>query len=77
VEIRTLKAVTVHGLGFPHAAQVLQVTRTTRELQSRRWRTRIVDAVTSLTFATARRARLADLLRGHWGSNTACTPSGT
>jgi predicted transposase YbfD/YdcC len=67
VEIRTLKAVTVRGLGFPHAAQVLQVTRKTRELHSRRWRTRIVYAVTSLTFAKASPARLADLIRGHWG----------
>ena len=32
VEIRTLKAVSVHHFGFPHAAQVLQVTRTTRDL---------------------------------------------
>jgi hypothetical protein len=29
MELRTLKAVTVHHFGFPHAAQVLQVTRTT------------------------------------------------
>jgi hypothetical protein len=36
VEVRTLKAVTVRGFGFPHAAQVLQVTRKTRELHSRR-----------------------------------------
>jgi predicted transposase YbfD/YdcC len=77
VEIRTLKAVTVHGLGFPHVAQVLQVTRKTRELHSRRWRTRIVYAVTSLTFAKASPARLADLIRGHWGIETACTTSGT
>ncbi len=32
VEIRTLKAVSVHHFGFAHAAQVLQVTRTTRDL---------------------------------------------
>ena len=33
VAIRTLKAVSVRGLGgFPHAAQVLQVTRKVREL---------------------------------------------
>ena len=32
VELRTLKAVTVHRFGFPHAAQVLQVTRKTRDL---------------------------------------------
>lgn len=65
VEIRTLKAVTVRGLGFPHAAQVLQVTRKTRDLRSRRWRTVVVDAVTSLAHAQASPARLADLLRGH------------
>ena len=66
VEIRTLKAVTVRGLGFPHASQVLQVTRKTRDLRSRRWRTVVVYAVTSLAHARASPARLADLLRGHW-----------
>lgn len=39
VEFRTLKAVTVHHFGFPHAAQVLQVTRKTHDLRTRRWRT--------------------------------------
>jgi hypothetical protein len=34
IEIRTLKAVSVHQFGFPHAAQVLQVTRKTRDLHS-------------------------------------------
>jgi predicted transposase YbfD/YdcC len=38
VELRTLKAVSVRGFGFPHAAQVVQVTRKTRELGTRRWR---------------------------------------
>src|SRR5512132_3896695 len=40
VELRTLKAVTVNHFGFPHAAQVLQVTRKTRDLHAsaRRWR---------------------------------------
>jgi len=66
VELRTLKAVTVHHFGFPHAAQVIQVTRKTRELRTRRWRTVTIYAVTSLTFAQARPARLADYLRGHW-----------
>jgi hypothetical protein len=48
VELRTLKAVTVSHFGFPHAAQVLQVTRKTRELHTtRRWRTMTVYAVTS------------------------------
>jgi predicted transposase YbfD/YdcC len=66
VELRTLKAVTVHHFGFPHTAQVLQVTRKVRDLGTRRWRTVVVYAVTSLTFAQASPARLADLIRGHW-----------
>jgi predicted transposase YbfD/YdcC len=66
VELRTLKAVSVAGFGFPYAAQVIQVTRKTRDLRTRRWRTVTVYAVTSLTFAQASPARLADLIRGHW-----------
>jgi hypothetical protein len=53
VELRTLKAVTVHHFGFPHAAQVLQVTRKTSQLRTRRWRTVTIYAITSLTFAQA------------------------
>jgi predicted transposase YbfD/YdcC len=66
VELRTLKAVTVNHFGFPHAGQVIQVTRKTRDLGSRRWRTVVVYAITSLTHGQASPARLADLLRGHW-----------
>jgi predicted transposase YbfD/YdcC len=66
VELRTLKAVTIRGFGFPHTAQVIQVTRRVRDLRSRRWRTVVVYAVTSLTHAQASPARLADLIRGHW-----------
>jgi hypothetical protein len=67
VELRTLKAVTVHHFGFPHAAQVLQVTRKTRHPHAtRRWRTVVVYAITSLPFAQASPAWLADLIRGHW-----------
>jgi DDE_Tnp_1-associated/Transposase DDE domain len=66
VELRTLKVVSVQGLGFPHAAQVLQVTRKTRQLHTNRWRTVTVYAITSLPFELARPASLADLLRGHW-----------
>jgi predicted transposase YbfD/YdcC len=39
IELRTLKAVTVNHFGFPHVAQVIQVTRKTRDLGTRRWRT--------------------------------------
>jgi predicted transposase YbfD/YdcC len=66
VELRTLKAVSVHHFGFPHAAQVLQVTRKRRDLHTRRWQTVTVYAITSLTHAQASPARLADYLRGHW-----------
>jgi predicted transposase YbfD/YdcC len=72
IEVRTLKAVTVHRFGFPHAAQVIQVTRKRTvggshvSTRRRRWQTVTVYAITSLGFAQASPARLADLLRGHW-----------
>ena len=72
IEVRTLKAVTVHHLGFPHAAQVIQVTRKRTvgvphaSGRRRRWQTVTVYAITSLPFEAASPARLADLLRGHW-----------
>jgi predicted transposase YbfD/YdcC len=66
VKLRALKVVSVRHLGFPHAAQVIQVTRKIRQLRTRRWRTVTVYAITSLTFAQASPARLADYLRGHW-----------
>ena len=56
----------VHHFGFPHTDQVIQVTRKVRDLGTRRWRTVTIYAITSLTFAQASPARLADLLRGHW-----------
>jgi hypothetical protein len=61
----------VHRFGFPHAAQVLQVTRkrtvggSHASTGRRRWRTVTIYAITSLGFAQASPARLADLLRGH------------
>jgi predicted transposase YbfD/YdcC len=68
IEHRTLKVVTAHHIGFPYAAQVLQVTRKTRDQHAnpRRFTTVTVYAITSLPFEQARPARLADLLRGHW-----------
>ena len=59
-------------LGFPHAAQVIQVTRKRTVAGSHastrrgRWQTVTVYAITSLPFQLASPARLADLLRGHW-----------
>jgi predicted transposase YbfD/YdcC len=66
IELRTLKVVSVNGFGFPHAAQVIQVTRKTRDLDTTRRRAVTVYAITSLPFQLARPARLGDLLRGHW-----------
>jgi hypothetical protein len=72
VEHRTLKVVTVHHVGFPHAVQILQVTRKRTvgvphaSTRRRRWQTVTVYAITSLGFAQASLARLADLLGGHW-----------
>jgi predicted transposase YbfD/YdcC len=72
IEHRTLKVVTVHRFGFPHAAQVLQITRKRTvgvphaSTRRRQWRIMTVYAITSLGFAQASPARLADLVRGHW-----------
>ena len=65
-ELRSLKAVSVRHFGFPHAAQVIQVTRKRRDLHTTKWQTVTAYAITSLPFEQARPARLADLLRGHW-----------
>jgi predicted transposase YbfD/YdcC len=67
VELRRLQVTTVARLDFPHATQAIRITRRARFLHSRRWRTVVVYAVTSLTAAQAHPARLADWIRGHWG----------
>jgi len=67
VERRSIKVVTVAaGLLFPHAAQAIQITRRVRALNTRRWHTVTVYAITSLTAAQANPAQLADWARGHW-----------
>jgi len=66
-ETRRLQVTTVTGLDFPHATQALRITRRARPLDSHRWRTVTVYAVTSLTAAQASPGRLADGARGHWG----------
>jgi hypothetical protein len=40
--------------GFPHAAQLIQITHKTRDLGTRRWHTVVVYAITSLPFELAR-----------------------
>jgi predicted transposase YbfD/YdcC len=72
IENRTLKAVTVPaGLGFPHAAQAIQVLRKTRRINPKpgtkaRWRTETVYAICTLPAEEATAAELATWIRQHW-----------
>ena len=67
-EQRTVKLTAVTaGIGFPHAALALQITRRSRPLTGGRWRTETVHAITDLTAEHTTAAELADALRGHWG----------
>ena len=65
-EHRTLKVIAVaQGLAFPHATQAIQITR--RRKVKGKWSRETCYAVTSLTITQARPARLAAIIRGHWG----------
>ncbi|RZB13254.1 ISAs1 family transposase [Streptomyces sp. F001] len=67
-EIRRLKAATVpKRLAFPHAVQALQTVRRRRDLQTGKVTLERVYALTDLTAAQATPARLAKIVRGHWG----------
>jgi predicted transposase YbfD/YdcC len=65
---RTYKVVTIAaGIGFPHAAQAVRITRTRkRKGSTKRATTETVYAVTSLTAEQAQPAELASYIRGHW-----------
>lgn len=65
-EERLIQVVTVNGLLFPHARQVLRVVRKHRKIGAKRWRTETVYAVTDLTAEQATAEELATWLRGHW-----------
>jgi predicted transposase YbfD/YdcC len=67
-EWRTLKTTAVAaGLGFPHAAQAIQIRRRRRPLTGKKWSTETIYAITSLTAAQTSPTELAEILRGHWG----------
>jgi predicted transposase YbfD/YdcC len=75
IEKRTLKAVTVPaGLGFPHAAQAIQIIRTSRPISKdtktkrnkRRPRRELIYAICTLTAEDAQPAELAAWAKGHW-----------
>jgi hypothetical protein len=77
-EHRTLKAAAVAaGLGFPHAAQAICLTRQVRPLDGGRWRTVTVYAITSLdahqAMATLRNLAIGILkTAGHTSIAAAC-----
>jgi hypothetical protein len=54
------------GLAFPHAAQAIQIVRRRRPLNSKKWSSETVYAITSLTAIQAQPAGLAAIIRGHW-----------
>lgn len=67
-EQRTLKLTGLSaGIGFPHAALALQITRRRRPLAGGRWRTEVLYAITDLTIEQTSPAELADAVRAHWG----------
>ena len=74
IETRTLKVVTVPaGLGFPHATQAIQVTRSARPIKdrgkaktTRRQRRETSYAICTLRAAHAQPADLATWIRGLW-----------
>ncbi len=67
-ERRTLKLTAVTaGIGFPHAALALQITRRSRPLRGGRWHTETIYAITDLTADQTNPAEVADAARGHWG----------
>jgi predicted transposase YbfD/YdcC len=67
-EIRTLKILTVStGIGFPHAAQALQIRcRRHRLDEPKRFTTETVYAITNLRIHEAKATQLAAWIRGHW-----------
>ena len=75
IEERTLKAVTVTeqagGLGWPHAAQAIQITRRTKRItpkpgKKNAWRTETVYAIVTLPAEQATPTELATWIRNHW-----------
>jgi predicted transposase YbfD/YdcC len=64
--IRRLRVLTTPGLLFPHAMQALRITRRTKSIGARRWRTVTMYAVTNLSAYQASPSHLADYIRGHW-----------
>nr|WTB28307.1 ISAs1 family transposase [Streptomyces sp. NBC_00830]WTB28595.1 ISAs1 family transposase [Streptomyces sp. NBC_00830]WTB35774.1 ISAs1 family transposase [Streptomyces sp. NBC_00830] len=65
-EQRHVQVVTVDGLLFPHAAQVLRICRRRRLYGAKKWSTETVYAITDLPAEQASAAEIASWARGHW-----------
>ena len=72
VETRTLKVLTtVRGIGFPHARQVIQITRDRVAVATGQRSREIVYAVCSVAFEHAHPRTIAAWLRDHWSIENA------
>jgi hypothetical protein len=67
----------IAGIGSPHAALALQITRLSRPLTDGRWPTEIVYAITDLTTEQTSALELADAVRAHWGIQIRVLPGVT
>jgi predicted transposase YbfD/YdcC len=65
-EHRLVQIVTVDGLLFPHAAQVLRIRRRRRLYGAKKWSSETVYAITDLTAEEASADEIASWARGHW-----------
>jgi hypothetical protein len=65
-EQRLVQVVTVEGLLFPHAAQVLRIQRRRRLYGAKKWSSETVYAITDLPAEEANAAEIASWARGHW-----------
>jgi hypothetical protein len=65
-EQRIVQVVTVAGLLFPYAAQVLRIQRRRRPYGAKKWSSETVCAITDLTAEEANAAETASRARGHW-----------
>jgi len=67
VEYREIRVASAEGIDFPHAAQVFQITRRSKNLGSLAWdRKEVVFGVTALAADQAGPADLAGHARNHW-----------
>lgn len=68
IETRTLKILTAaRGIGFPHARQIIEITRERLEVSTGKHSVETVYAICSLAFEHAKPCQIAAWLRGHWG----------